>query len=112
MGNSNLEQQSNSSNTHWAWFWMILAVLYSVSPIDIIPDFIPLAGWADDILGLGISGLNLLQVYTAKSNAALSAILKILKWNPNCINFSSYWIFDIQIRFITPLTLKLFYGTF
>ena len=80
MGNSNLEQQSNSSNTHWAWFWMILAVLYSVSPIDIIPDFIPLAGWADDILGLGISGLNLLQVYTAKSNAALSAILNILKW--------------------------------
>lgn len=80
MGNSNLEQQSNSSNTHWAWFWMILAGLYSVSPIDIIPDFIPLAGWADDILGLGISGLNLLQVYTAKSNAALSAILKILKW--------------------------------
>ena len=80
MGNSNLEQQSNSSNTHWAWFWMILAVLYSVSPIDIIPDFIPLAGWADDILGLGISGLNLLQVYTTKSNAALSAILKILKW--------------------------------
>ena len=104
MGNSNLEQQSNSSNTHWAWFWMILAVLYSVSPIDIIPDFIPLAEWADDILGLGISGLNLLQVYTAKSNT--------VRWNPNCINFSSYWIFDIQIRFITPLTLKLFYGTF
>jgi uncharacterized membrane protein YkvA (DUF1232 family) len=28
----------------------ILATLYLVSPIDLIPDFIPLAGWIDDLI--------------------------------------------------------------
>lgn len=33
---------------------LILALLYIISPIDLIPDFIPVAGWADDlVVGLG-----------------------------------------------------------
>jgi uncharacterized membrane protein YkvA (DUF1232 family) len=28
----------------------IFAILYLLSPIDLIPDFIPVAGWIDDIL--------------------------------------------------------------
>lgn len=59
---------------------MCIAVLYSISPIDIVPDFIPIAGWADDILTLGTAGLNLIQSYTAESNAALSSIVKTLKY--------------------------------
>ncbi|WP_442856537.1 YkvA family protein [Alistipes sp. An66] len=43
---------------------MVLAILYSLSPIDIAPDVLPIAGWADDILVLGTSALNLLQTYT------------------------------------------------
>lgn len=72
--------QTNSSSNGWAWFWMCIAVLYSISPIDIVPDFIPIAGWADDILTLGTAGLNLIQSYTAESNAALSSIVKTLKY--------------------------------
>ncbi|MCH5221869.1 MAG: DUF1232 domain-containing protein [Muribaculaceae bacterium] len=79
MSNYNQVPQTTSSNG-WAWFWMVVAILYSVSPIDIIPDFIPVVGWADDILSLGTAGLNLLQSFTAKSNETLSSILKTLKY--------------------------------
>lgn len=77
--NSNSIQQTPSGHG-WAWFWMCAASLYSISPIDIVPDFIPLVGWADDILSLGTAGLNLIQSYTAESNAVLSSIVKMLKY--------------------------------
>lgn len=32
------------------WFWIILALAYIVSPYDLIPDFIPVRGWIDDIV--------------------------------------------------------------
>jgi len=31
-------------------FYLILTVLYLLSPIDIVPDAIPIAGQADDLL--------------------------------------------------------------
>ena len=34
------------------WVWVILALLYILSPYDLIPDFIPLRGWIDDIVVL------------------------------------------------------------
>ncbi len=40
---------------------LILAVLYILSPIDLIPDFIPVVGWVDDLavgLGAGAAALS------------------------------------------------------
>jgi hypothetical protein len=37
-------------------FWMV-QLAYFLSPIDFIPDFIPVFGFADDILGLLVSFL-------------------------------------------------------
>ena len=40
---------------------LILAQLYIISPIDLIPDAIPVAGWADDLavgLGAGAAALS------------------------------------------------------
>ena len=34
----------------------LLALLYVLSPVDAIPDFIPVVGWADDLL-VGLVGL-------------------------------------------------------
>ena len=33
-------------------FLILAALAYIVSPIDLIPDFIPVAGWADDLVVL------------------------------------------------------------
>ena len=33
---------------------IILALLYIISPFDLVPDFIPVVGWADDLaVGVG-----------------------------------------------------------
>mmetsp|Transcript_11069 Transcript_11069/g.30296 ORF Transcript_11069/g.30296 Transcript_11069/m.30296 type:complete len:178 (+) Transcript_11069:1062-1595(+) len=34
----------------WRWIAPIIGTLYLVSPIDIIPDFIPILGFVDDVL--------------------------------------------------------------
>lgn len=35
-----------------AWIWIILALLYLLSPYDLVPDFFPLRGWIDDLVVL------------------------------------------------------------
>ena len=31
-----------------AWLWVILALVYILSPYDLLPDFLPVSGWLDD----------------------------------------------------------------
>jgi uncharacterized membrane protein YkvA (DUF1232 family) len=42
--------RQRSPSIFWAWVILILAVLYLISPIDIIPDVIPILGWIDDVV--------------------------------------------------------------
>ncbi|MBI4573655.1 MAG: DnaJ domain-containing protein [candidate division NC10 bacterium] len=35
-------------------FPILAAILYLISPVDVLPDFLPVLGWLDDILVLGI----------------------------------------------------------
>ncbi len=37
-------------NVFWLWVILILGILYLLSPIDFIPDFIPVLGWIDDVV--------------------------------------------------------------
>lgn len=59
--------------------WAILCGLYVASPIDIIPDVIPVVGWADDLLALVGGGLNLIQAHLAQTNETLAGIIKFVK---------------------------------
>ena len=39
-------------NTIKNFLYLVLTVLYVISPIDIVPDAIPIAGQADDVLAI------------------------------------------------------------
>lgn len=69
----------NNGNLVMPIVWMVLAVLYDVSPVDIIPD-IPVVGWVDDFFITATATLNLIQKAAADSAEGLSAITKTLKW--------------------------------
>ena len=40
-----------------------LSILYIISPIDFIPDFIPIVGWIDDLIVLFIGVLPMLRQF-------------------------------------------------
>lgn len=60
-----------------AWILMILAVIYLISPVDIVPDFIPVAGHADDFLIGAAALLNLIQ---KSDDGFMANIAGMLKW--------------------------------
>ena len=63
-----------------AWIWAVIGIIYAISPVDILPDVIPVAGWVDDILITVTGGLNLIQSYLKESNEHLAKIVKGIKW--------------------------------
>lgn len=36
------------------WLIIVLSVLYILSPLDLVPDVIPVIGWLDDVGALGL----------------------------------------------------------
>lgn len=63
-----------------AWIGLILGILYAVSPVDILPDVVPVAGWVDDLVITGTGVLNFIQAEVGKSSETLASILGIFKW--------------------------------
>lgn len=57
-----------------------LSVAYGASPIDIIPDFIPVVGWTDDLVVVGAGILNLAESFTKDSSRFMTYIIKMVKW--------------------------------
>lgn len=60
--------------------FMVASALYTLSPIDLSPDAIPIVGWCDDVLALMTSGVNLLQQYVKNQESFTVKILKYIKW--------------------------------
>lgn len=63
-----------------AWIGLILGILYAVSPMDILPDVVPVAGWVDDLVITGTGVLNFVQAKVGETSETLASILGIFKW--------------------------------
>ena len=44
-----------------SWVFLVLAIIYILSPIDIVPDFLPVFGWADDLLVGALAAINFIN---------------------------------------------------
>ena len=62
------------------WIPLILALIYTVSPIDLVPGFIPIVGWFEDALLVIVGGLNGIQNGILEANSSLRTLIKYLKW--------------------------------
>ncbi|MCQ2323732.1 MAG: DUF1232 domain-containing protein [Paludibacteraceae bacterium] len=76
--NEELEKQNGPGVG--SWIWLIIGILYAVSPVDILPDVVPFAGWVDDLIITGTGVLNFIQAEVGKSSQTLSSILGMFKW--------------------------------
>lgn len=62
------------------WIPLILAVIYTVSPVDLVPDVLPILGWFEDALFLLVGGLNGVQNGVVDANSYIRKIIKYIKW--------------------------------
>ena len=62
------------------WIPLILALLYTISSVDLVPDFIPIVGWFEDALLLIVGGLNGIQNGILDANSSLRTLIKFVKW--------------------------------
>ena len=53
-------------NPKYRWWVVLASVAYIVSPIDISPDFIPVIGWIDDSVVIGLLVAEMSQLASAK----------------------------------------------
>jgi uncharacterized membrane protein YkvA (DUF1232 family) len=44
-----------------SWVFLTIAIIYILSPIDIVPDFLPFLGWLDDFAVGAIALINFLN---------------------------------------------------
>jgi len=58
----------------------MLALAYDVSPIDAVPDAIPVLGWLDDVGITVMAALNVYQQFAANQDALLVKLAKYIKW--------------------------------
>ncbi|WP_173474562.1 YkvA family protein [Fibrobacter succinogenes] len=56
------------------------AVIYDLSPIDVVPDAIPIFGWLDDVGFTLMAALNAYQHFSKDQSALHVRLAKYVKW--------------------------------
>jgi uncharacterized membrane protein YkvA (DUF1232 family) len=77
-----------SRSTRW-WIWALL--IYLASPIDLVPDFLPVIGYADDAIitsfvlrhVIARSGTAKLREHWPGSEAGLATLIRLLRLHPD-----------------------------
>jgi uncharacterized membrane protein YkvA (DUF1232 family) len=75
-----LSKKKSVSPHAGAWVLIAVAALYSIAPLDFIPDVISPYGWVDDIIIVVISLINLVQSYLKPKHEELAKVIKRIKW--------------------------------
>ena len=87
-----------------AWIPLILAVIYTVSPVDLVPDALPVLGWLEDALFLIVGGLNGIQNGVLDDNNSLKKIVKFLKWGLLIIGAMAILIIILLVALIFKMS--------
>ena len=75
----NKKIEENKNKKIWAWILLVIATVYGISPIDLLPDA-PVIGWIDDFTILSAAITNFIQQQFFQTNNALNKILKTVKY--------------------------------
>jgi hypothetical protein len=76
---TNKEKKIEKSKKIWAWIFLIVAIIYGISPIDLVPD-VSAVGLIDDIIIILSALINFVQQYFFQTNAKLNKWFQITKW--------------------------------
>jgi len=93
---------------------LVVIFAYVVSPVDIVPDFIPLGGWVDDLVVVPL-GLALIRKFTPgfsiveKRERAQAGIKRILFWTIFTFAIAILLVL-IWLGFLIYLIVKLITG--
>lgn len=86
------------------WMITVFSFVYVVSPVDLIPDVIPIAGLLDDVL-MAITGLStVINSQLSKANNTLSGIFKFIR----IMAFGMWAIFCILVLIFGTLIYQIF----
>ena len=99
------KKESKSKNTILAWIPLLLAFIYTISPIDIIPD-IPIIGCTDDSLLIITALLNGIQNGIFADNPYINKVLNYIKWSIFIFGVIAILIMILLITLIFKLIVK------
>ena len=97
--NNNEPNKNKSLYSILSWVPFILALIYTISPVDFVPYVIPVAGWGEDVMFLIVSALHGIQNTVLDKNTSIYKIVKYIKW--------AAFIFSIILILILILLIVL-----